>query len=65
MMLEIKGSKVWKNKNIPVIFISNKPLDEIYIKEKDTALMRALMARFVIVQVTTRSPILATAEERE
>lgn len=71
MCLEIKGSHVWKTKNIPVIFSSNKPLEEWYGKkdklhtDHDQSCLDAVKARFLVVQVTARSPALATTAPPE
>lgn len=66
MCLEIKGSHIWKTKNIPVIFSSNKPLEEWYMKkdkiatDHDRSCLEAVQARFLVVELTNRTPVLAT-----
>jgi len=56
MHLEVKGGMLFKSKNIPVIFLSNKPLHEWYRSDNDPAVKAALLDRWTEVEITERAP---------
>lgn len=59
MQLQIKGSRLFKKKNIPVIFLSNRPLLDWYSSTKHSeSVLSALVDRFLMVRVGQRAPIL-------
>nr|QXP07722.1 MAG: replication associated protein [Arizlama virus] len=56
MPLETKGGIVLKNKNLPVIFLSNKPLNHWYKDDTDPLVMDALLDRFNMIEIKERAP---------
>lgn len=64
MTIRKKGSQYIKLKNLPVIILSNYPLEEVYATalEKNSKKLDPLYTRLTIVQLTTRLDLKGLAE---